>query len=79
MTRCGGSVAARTRPFSLRTGGVYGGVQDVSVIGMNWYPNDDLRLMLDYGFINVDRLNAAGATQVGQRIQAVALRAQAAF
>jgi len=27
----------------------------------------------------VDRLNAAGTTQVGQRVQAVALRAQAAF
>ena len=35
--------------------------------------------MLDYDIINVDRLNAAGTTQVGQRVQAVALRAQAAF
>ncbi len=35
--------------------------------------------MLDYDIIDVDRLNPAGATQIGQRIQAVALRAQAAF
>jgi len=64
---------------SASTGGVYGGSQDVYAVGLNWYPNDQLRFMLDYDIINVDRLNAAGTTQVGQRIQAVALRAQAAF
>ena len=61
------------------TGGVYGGKQDVYAVGVNWYPNEQLRLMLDYDIVNVDRLNAAGTTQVGQRIQAVAVRAQAAF
>lgn len=61
------------------TGGVYGGAQDVYAVGVNWYPNDHLRLMLDYDIINVDRLNPTGTTQVGQRVQAVALRAQAAF
>ncbi len=61
------------------TGGVYGGSQDIYAVGLNWYPNDQFRFMLDYDIINVDRLNAAGTTQAGQRIQAVALRAQAAF
>jgi len=61
------------------TGGVYGGSQGVYAVGVNWYPNDQLRLMLDYDIINVDRLNASGTTQIGQRVQAVALRAQAAF
>lgn len=61
------------------TGGVYGGKQDVYSVGVNWYPNDQLRFMLDYDIIAVDRLNAAGTTQIGQRVQAVALRAQAAF
>lgn len=61
------------------TGGVYGGAQDIYAAGVNWYPNDHLRLMLDYDIINVDRLSAIGTTQVGQRIQAVAMRAQAAF
>lgn len=69
---------ARGRP-AASTGGVYGGVQDVYAVGVNWYPNEHLRFMLDYDIINVDRLNATGTTQVGQRIQAVALRAQAAF
>lgn len=61
------------------TGGVYGGSQTVYAAGLNWYPNENLRLMLDYDFINVDRLNAAGTTQIGQRVQAVGMRAQAAF
>ena len=61
------------------TGGVYGGHQRVIGVGMNWYPNENLRLMLNYDNINVDRLNAAGTAQVGQRIQAIAVRAQAAF
>lgn len=70
--------AARGRT-ATSAGGVYGGVQDVYAVGVNWYPNDHLRLMLDYDIINVDRLNATGTTQVGQRVQAVAVRAQAAF
>ena len=61
------------------TNGVYGGVQDIYAAGVNWYPNDQLRFMLDYGIVNVDRLNAAGTTQAGQRVQTVTLRAQAAF
>lgn len=61
------------------TGGVFGGEQTVYSAGLNWYPNDYLRLMLDYDVVNVDRLNAAGTTQIGRRFQAVALRAQAAF
>jgi phosphate-selective porin OprO/OprP len=61
------------------TGGVFGGRQDVYAVGLNWYPNEQLRFMLDYDIIAEDRLNAAGTTQIGQHIQAVALRAQAAF
>ncbi len=61
------------------TGGVYGGTQTVYAVGLNWYPNEHLRLMLDYDLIDVDKLNAGGTTQVGQRVHAVGLRAQAAF
>lgn len=61
------------------TGGVYGGYQQVIGVGLNWYPNENFRLMLNYDNINVDRLNAAGTAQVGQNVQAVAVRAQAAF
>ena len=61
------------------TGGVYGGTQDIYAVGVNWYPNEHLRFLLDYDIINVNRLSASGTTQIGQRVQAVALRAQAAF
>ncbi len=60
------------------TGGVYGGEQQVYSIGLNWYPNDNIRVMLDYDRINVDRLDASGA-QIGQNAQAVAMRVQAAY
>lgn len=61
------------------TGGVFGGEQNVYAVGLNWYPNDFLRFMLDYDIVNVDRLNTAGTTQIGRRFQSVGLRAQAAF
>ena len=61
------------------TGGVFGGEQNVYAVGLNWYPNDFLRFMLDYDVINVDRLSTAGTTQIGRRYQSLALRAQAAF
>ncbi|MGI4797787.1 MAG: OprO/OprP family phosphate-selective porin [Janthinobacterium lividum] len=61
------------------TGGTFGGEQNVYSAGINWYPNDFLRLMLDYDIVNVDRLSTAGTTQIGRRYQALALRAQAAF
>ena len=61
------------------TGGVYGGIQDIYAVGVNWYLDDHFRFLLDYDIIDVDHLNTAGTTQIGQRIQAVALRAQATF
>lgn len=61
------------------TGGVFGGEQNIYAVGLNWYPNDFLRFMLDYDIVNVDRLNTAGTTQIGRRYQSVGLRAQAAF
>ncbi|HEY1945201.1 MAG TPA: porin [Roseiarcus sp.] len=60
------------------TGGVYGGKQQIYSVGLNWYPNDNIRFMLDYDWINVDRLNPSGA-QIGQTAQALAMRIQAAY
>ncbi len=61
------------------TGGVFGGEQNIYAVGLNWYPNNFLRFMLDYDIVNVDRLSTAGTTQIGRRYQSLALRAQAAF
>ncbi|MDB5453022.1 MAG: hypothetical protein JWO33_1600, partial [Caulobacteraceae bacterium] len=59
-------------------GGVRGGEQKISTLGLNWYPNNVFRFLLDYQWIDVDRLNAAGA-QVGQDAKVVSLRSQFAF
>jgi phosphate-selective porin OprO and OprP len=68
----------RGRPQSA-TGGVFGGKQTVIGLGVSWYPTNYLRFMLDWDIVNVDRLNAAGTTQIGQRFNTVALRTQVAF
>lgn len=62
-----------------KTGGVYGGRQQIAAADLSWYPNDWLRFMLQFQYITVDKLNAAGTTQIGQQIKTLALRAQAAW
>ena len=57
---------------------VRGGEQKVSSVGLNWYLNPDVRLMLDYLHVDVNRYNAAGA-QIGQKFNAIALRSQFNF
>jgi phosphate-selective porin OprO/OprP len=67
-------VAGRATP----TGGVRGGEQKIYTVGVNWYLNPDIRFMLDYLHVEVDRLNATGV-QIGQKYNAVALRSQLTF
>jgi phosphate-selective porin OprO/OprP len=57
---------------------IRGGEQKITTVGVNWYLNPDIRLMLDYQHVDVDRLNATGA-QVGQTYNALAARAQFTF
>jgi phosphate-selective porin OprO/OprP len=60
------------------SGGIRGGEQKIWTVGLNWYMNPDIRLMLDYLHVDVDRMTAAGAQQ-GQKYNAVALRSQLTF
>ena len=57
---------------------IRGGEQKVTSVGLNWYLNPDIRFMLDYLHVDVNRYNAAGA-QVGQSYNALALRSQFTF
>jgi phosphate-selective porin OprO/OprP len=64
---------------------VDGGRQRAYALGLNWYPNDLLRLMLDYNHVDFDKANgvvtrglALGAP-IGAKIDAVALRVQVAY
>jgi phosphate-selective porin OprO/OprP len=59
-------------------GGIRGGGQKITTVGLNWYPNNVVRFLLDYQWIRVDRLNAAGL-QVGSDVDVVSVRSQFAF
>ncbi|MEQ1708447.1 MAG: porin [Terricaulis sp.] len=70
-------------------GGVRGGEQTITTIGLNWYPNNITRFLLDYQWVEIDRLDpennsivtpAPGiGAQVGQGFEALSLRSQIAF
>lgn len=58
---------------------VRGGRQEIASIGVNWRPNGLLRFMLDYQHAEIERMDAAGVTDIGQSFDAVSLRTQLAF
>lgn len=74
---CGAGKATPASPAACFDA-VRGGEQKISSIGLNWYLNPDIRFMLDYQHVDVNRFNAAGA-QVGQTYNALALRSQLTF
>ncbi|MBV8457122.1 MAG: hypothetical protein JO122_10975 [Acetobacteraceae bacterium] len=61
------------------TGGVYGGQQQIAALALSWYPNDWLRFILQFQYVDVNKLNSAGTVQIGQRFETIAARAQAAW
>lgn len=61
------------------TGGVFGGVQKNITLGVNWFPNSNLRFGLNYIHSDLDKLATNGSTKAGVKIDAIALRTQAFF
>jgi phosphate-selective porin OprO and OprP len=65
------------------TGGVFGGRATGYDAGVNWYPNSNIRFMLDYIHEDVNKLPVAagpgGSPSGGVRMDAVARRSQVAF
>ena len=59
-------------------GGIRGGDQKITTVGLNWYPNSVIRFLLDYQWINVDKLSAAGAN-ANVDVNVISLRSQFAF
>ncbi len=72
--------------------GVRGGQQAITALGLNWYPNSNMRFLLDYEHVDVDRLNPATVknpepfgpapatppigVSIGQALNVIALRSQ---
>jgi phosphate-selective porin OprO/OprP len=74
-------VAARYSHMNLdflpgQAGGVAGGIQNIWSMGLNWYPNQTVRFMLDYENIQVSHANAP-VNDISA--DAIALRSQIAF
>jgi phosphate-selective porin OprO and OprP len=61
------------------TGGIHGGQQQIAALALSWYPNDWLRFMLQFQYVDVNKLNSAGTVQIGQRFETLAARAQATW
>jgi len=76
-------------------GSVRGGDQQVWTLGVNWFPNPNVKVMLNYLLIDVNRLNPAGpgntqpfgaapntppnGVEIGQDLDVIALRTQFSF
>jgi phosphate-selective porin OprO and OprP len=71
--------------LSAQPAAVNGGRQSGYTFGLNWYPNDLLRFMLDYNHVDYSKLNGAAVAgaplgvQVGTRFDALSLRSQIVF
>jgi phosphate-selective porin OprO/OprP len=74
---CGAGKAIPASPASCFDA-VRGGEQKISTIGLNWYLNPDIRIMIDYQHVDVNRFNAVGL-QVGQKYNALGFRGQYVF
>jgi phosphate-selective porin OprO and OprP len=77
------------------TASVRGGNQSVMTLGVNWYPNPNIKVMMNYLMIDVERLNPAGpgntqpfgpapdtppsGVDIGQDLDVFALRTQFSF
>ena len=85
----GGATCSGTGIVAAATSScVRGGEQDILTLGVNWYPNRNVRFMLNYLFVDVDRqaypnnpVGVAGGpnAEIGQDYNALALRTQYSF
>jgi len=72
-------------------GGVRGGEQKILTAGLHWYPNSAVKLLFDYSYVDIARLNAsaiaasapypavAAGADIGQSYSAFNIRAQIAL
>ncbi len=82
---------AGARGAAAPANGVRGGEQKIATVGVNWYPNNNVRFQANYQDVEVDRLSPGGTAfgagaltppagaQVGQKLKIWTVRAQYAF
>jgi phosphate-selective porin OprO/OprP len=64
---------------------VNGGKQTAYSLGLNWYPNDLVRFMVDYSHVDYRKINGVAATglplgaPIGANFDAISFRAQVAY
>ncbi len=56
-----------------------GGEQKITTVGLNWYPINNVRVMLEYIDVDMDKLAANGVADAGESHKAYASRIQFAF
>jgi phosphate-selective porin OprO/OprP len=62
------------------TGGIRGGKQKTFTAGLNWYPNNAVRLLFNYERADIARLaTTAPFRNIGQNVDIITARAQLAF
>ena len=59
-------------------GGIRGGEQKVTSVGLNWYPNSVFKFQLDFQNVDVSRLSATGGS-LSENAKIYTLRSQFAF
>jgi phosphate-selective porin OprO and OprP len=81
-----GAAGTAPGPSSIR-----GGEQQIFTLGLNWYPNNNVRFLADYQHVEVDRLSPGGTAfgsgaltppagaQIGQDLNIWSIRTQYAF
>ena len=59
-------------------GGIRGGDQKITTVGINWYPNNVVRFLFDFQNVDVSRLDKTGA-DIGENVKVYSFRSQFAF
>ncbi|HVY86552.1 MAG TPA: porin [Caulobacterales bacterium] len=73
-------VSGGTTLSVLTNRAVRGGEQEITTLGLNWYPNSVVRFTFEAQSVDVDRLSsAASPVQIGQSYDAFSLRTQVSF
>jgi phosphate-selective porin OprO/OprP len=62
------------------TGGIRGGKQKTATFGLNWYPNNVIRILLNYEHADIERLAVVTPFRdIGQDVDIITARAQLSF